>query len=103
MGLFSYLDGIRVVAYTFAPFFLAWACIVLWLKSRSPWSLAAVAGAGLAIAGVVIGHVAMFVHYNAPGMEAPVADSWGQFSLVPYCVGQFIAAFALVGYARKKI
>ena len=103
MGLFSYLDGIRVLAFTLSPFFLAWACAIFWLKSHSPWALAALVGASMAIVGVVIAHGATFIHYNAPGMEAPAADAWGQFSLVPFCVGQFISAFALVGYARKKI
>jgi len=102
MGLFSDLDGIRVLAFTLSPFFLAWACAILWFKSRSFWALGAVAGALVAIIGVVMAHAAFFVHYSAPGMEAPTADAWGQFSLVPFCVGQFISAFALVGYARMS-
>jgi hypothetical protein len=104
VSLFNWLAGIVTVAVTLIPVFLIWACAVIWWRSRSPWALAALAGASSAVTGMICIWIGFFVHYSSTEtMMAQNANPDEQLHLaleMSLALGFFVAAFALVGYAR---
>jgi hypothetical protein len=106
MSLLGWLQGVTVIAVTLIPFFLIWACAGLWLKSRSAWALAALAGASSAVIGIVLTWViGFFIHYSSGEvMMAQNANPNLALDLaldLSLSLGIFVAVFALVGYARS--
>jgi len=105
MSLFSWLEGVVTIAATLIPFFLIWACAVLWSRSRSAWALAALVGASSAVIGIVLVWVGFFIHYSSAEV---MMEQNANPNLVEHLalelslsVGFFVASFALVGYARS--
>lgn len=105
MSLFSWLEGVVIIAVTLIPLFLIWACAVLWWRSRSGWALAALVGASSAVIGIVLTWVGFYIHYSSA--EVMMAENANpnlvrQLALqLSLGIGFFVAVFALVGYARS--
>ena len=106
MSLSSWLDGVVVVAGTLIPFFMIWACAVLWRRSHSAWALAALIGASSAVGGAVVIWVDFFHHYSSLAVmeaedAAPPPETFHLAILLSMSIGFFIASLSLVGYARS--
>ena len=105
MDLYSWLEGVATIASTLIPFFLIWACAVLWVKSRSLWALAAFIGATSAVVGAITLWIRFYIHYSSVAVMVAEDDNPNltlQLAVkLALSIGIFIASFALVGYARS--